>query len=400
MRGRRDRALRPCARSPVVRVRGSGCHGDRILGRKEGRGTPSRVTRVGARVSEGQLGGARWLSVAGEREDAFRALGSAAADEIDGVLAEMPELPDLQRRTATPAGARTLEAVMSATLEHYPTQVAEVRALAAGAGVDPELAVFANLRGDLGSDDGTGCSDLGWHRRRSYVAHNEDGASAHRDRFMFLSLAVEGEPPVFVAWYPGFVPSNSFVITGHGLVWGIDHLTVHQPHPAPGRHFVARSMQDCDSLDAAVAYLTEHPSAGGFAYTMGEFGTGRAVTVEVAAGRHAVTYADPDDRPLLWHTNHVRYVSDTGVGTSENSEARGCVLDGLEPPADEPDAEWFLDVLAGAPVPRGVHRPYEPDRGGMTLATAVADLTAKEVAVRPAGGRVETWPFEALLAGP
>ncbi|MGH3098402.1 MAG: C45 family autoproteolytic acyltransferase/hydrolase [Streptosporangiales bacterium] len=353
-----------------------------------------------ARVTEGRLGGARWLSVAGGREEAFRALGAAAADDVGGVLAEMPELPSLQRRTATPAGARVLEAVMSATRERHATQLAEVRALAAGAGADPGLAVLANLRGDLGSEDGTGCSDLGWHRRRSYVAHNEDGASAHRDRFMFLSLAVDGEPPVFVAWYPGFVPANSFVITGHGLVWGIDHLTVHRPHPGPGRHFVARSLQGCESLDAAVAYLGEHPSAGGFAYTIGEFGAGRVATVEVAAGRHAVTYADPDDRPLLWHTNHVKYVGDAGIGTSENSEARGCVLDGLQPPADEPDAAWFLDLLAGAPVPRGVHRPYAPDHGGMTLATAVADLTAKEVSVRPAAGRTEVLPFEALLAGP
>ncbi|MGH3095180.1 MAG: C45 family autoproteolytic acyltransferase/hydrolase [Streptosporangiales bacterium] len=353
-----------------------------------------------ARVTEGRLGRTRWLGVAGERDEAFRALGATAAAEINGVLAKMPELADLQRRTATPPGSDVLEGVMAATREGHATQLAEVRALAAGAGADPELAVLANLRGDLGSEDGTGCSDLGWRRQRSYVAHNEDGASALRDRFMFLSLAVDGEPPVFVAWYPGFVPANSFVVTGHGLVWGIDHLTVHQPRPAPGRHFVARALQGCASLDAAVTFLAEHPSAGGFAYTIGEFGTGRVATVESAAGRHAVTHADPDDRPLLWHTNHVKYVEDAGTGTSENSEARGCVLDDLLPPADEPDAAWFLEVLAGARVPHGVHRPYDPDQGGMTLATAVADLTAKKVAVQPAAGSVQTLPFEALLAGP
>lgn len=353
-----------------------------------------------ARVTEGQLGGARWLGVAGERDEAFRALGAAAAAEINGVLAEIPELTDLQRRTATPAGSDAFEAVMTATREGHSTQLAEVRALAAGAGADPELAVLANLRGDLGTGDGTGCSDLGWRRRRSYVAHNEDGANALRDRFMFLSLAVDGEPPIFVAWYPGFVPANSFVVTGHGLVWGIDHLTVHRPRPTPGRHFVARALQGCTSIDAAAAYLADHPSAGGFAYTIGEFGTGRVATVESAAGRHAVAYADPDDQPLLWHTNHVKYVDAAGVGTSENSEARGRVLDGLKPPADEPDAAWFLEVLSGAPVPHGVHRPYDPDQGGMTLATMVADLTAREVSVLPAAGSVRTLPFEALLTGP
>ncbi|MGW0710723.1 hypothetical protein ACWD4G_33010 [Streptomyces sp. NPDC002643] len=53
----------------------------------------------------------------------------------------------------------------------------------------------ANLRGDLGTDDGTGCTDLGWRRSRSYVAHNKDGAPALEGRLMLLTLLIDATPP-------------------------------------------------------------------------------------------------------------------------------------------------------------------------------------------------------------
>jgi hypothetical protein len=64
--------------------------------------------------------------------------------------------------------------------------------------------------------------------------------------------------------YPGFLPGNTFTVSG--MAWGIDHLPVPDPLPLPGRGFIARGVQGCRPLDRAVGYLDGHRSAGGFAY--------------------------------------------------------------------------------------------------------------------------------------
>lgn len=305
-------------------------------------------------ISEHTVGGLRWVVVAGPRLDAFRALGDAARDEIRDVLEGMPERAALRRYVASPGGRAAFDRVIAATSASHPAEYAELQALAAGAGVGFDTMLLANVRGDLGGDDGTGCSDLGWRRTRSVIAHNEDGAPALRGRFMMVTLAVDGEAPVTTQWYAGFLPSNTFTVTGHGLAWGINHVQVSAPAVAAGRHFVARGLQQARSLDDAIDYLTTHPSAGGYSYNLGEVATGRVVTVESAAGRTAVVEADPAARPFVWHTNHLRYLDDEpsgpsasgdatvvdqatrSLGLADESSARGCLLDALDLSAGEP----------------------------------------------------------------
>ena len=108
-----------------------------------------------------------------------------------------------------------------------------------------------------------------------------------------------GTTAITAFWYPGFLPSNAFTVTGHGLVWSIDHLPVVSPGDGAARHFVARGLQrSATTLDEAVDYLRTHPSADGFAYTVGDR-TGRIVSMEAAAGRHALVEAGPRSGPLL-----------------------------------------------------------------------------------------------------
>src|SRR6266566_1712880 len=146
-------------------------------------------------------------------------------------------------------------------------------------------------------------------------------------------------------WYPGFVPANAFALTGDGLVWTVDHLPVASPGPGAGRHFVGRGLQrTARTVDDAVGYLQSRPSAGGFAYTIGDR-AGRVVSVEAAAGQHAVTEAGPGRAALLWHTNHGRYLSGAEPETDGTSAARGETLDTLAFPAEDPGPSWFLDIL-------------------------------------------------------
>jgi hypothetical protein len=331
-------------------------------------------------LDEHRLGGLRWSVVNGPDREAFRALGEHVRAELAALAEAWPVLPRLRDHVSGPPGRDRLAAVRRATAESFGAEWAELAAFAEGAAVPAEDLALLNVRGDLGLvEGGIGCSDLAWRRDRSVIAHNEDGVPEDVGRCALLTLTGNGRPPVTAFWYPGFLPANAFAVTGDGLVWTIDHLPVASPHPrGAGRHFVGRGLQrSARSVEAAVGYLRAHPSAGGFAYTIGDR-AGRVVSVEAAAGRHAFVEAGPS--PLLWHTNHGRYVPGAEPSAEGTSVARGETLDALDLPAKDPDPSWFLRVLT-SPPPDGVRADPVPGRRATTLCTLVADLTAGEAVI-------------------
>lgn len=369
-------------------------------------------------VREQQLAGLRWLVVSGPRQAAFQALGETTRADIRAVQEAMPERDGLRRWAATEEGGARLDRLLRATRERHPHQLAELEALAEGSGADFDDLLLANLRGDLGTGDGTGCTDLIWRGDRSFVAHNEDGAPALDGRLMLLTLAIDGLEPVTVQWYPGFLPANTFTATGHGLLWGINHVQVVDPADGgAGRHFVARAMQQAPTLDAALTHLRTHPSAGGFSYAFGERATGRVAVAESAAGRNAVVEATRAE-PLHWHTNHLRHLPDPpdrapdgpasagasssstdSLGGYEESVARGRALEKLHPEGPEPSSAWFLNALTCAPLPYGVHRTAADGDPLMTLCTVAADLTGDRIAVRGPRGKTAELPRSDFVQG-
>lgn len=379
-----------------------------------------------ARVEERELAGLRWLVLTGARADVFHTLGQAARDDIHAVSAALPEREALRRWATTSRGQRRLERLLRATRATHAQQLGELRQLADGADADFQDLLLANLRGDLGTDDGTGCTDIGWRRETSYIAHNEDGAPALHGRLTLLTLRIEGDTPVTVAWYPGFLPANTVTATGNGLLWGINHVQVARPADAPGRHFVARALQQSATLDDAVHHLDTHPTAGGFSYTLGERGSGRVLVAESATGRTTLVEAAPE-HPLRWHTNHLRHLPDPpdvpggepanapvpesagadgsratrALGQYDESLARGRVLDdlALPSPGHEPTDAWFLTALTSAPLPHGVHRTATHDDALMTLCTVVANLTEDRVTVRGTAGDTATLPLSDFAQG-
>jgi hypothetical protein len=256
-----------------------------------------------------------------------------------------------------------------------------------------------NFRGDLGIvGEAGGCSDLAWRRRESFIAHNEDDSEFFDGRSAMLTLALEGRPAVTAFWKPGFLPSTTFTVTGTGLVWAIDNLPAASPGALPGRHFVARGLQRCAGpLDRAVEYLRAQPSAGGFAYIIGDR-SGRIVTVEALAGQHASREVGPGG-PLAWHTNHGRYLAGADADPRGTSLARGEVLQALEVPAGEPDAAWFARILAGAAPPEGVRADSSSGGSSVTLCTIVANLTTGEAVLLGRGTEAATIPLAGLARG-
>jgi hypothetical protein len=349
-------------------------------------------------LHEHRLGSLRWLVLTGPDREAFGALGEHMRAELTALAGAWPVLPRLRRHVSGPPGRDRLAAVRRATQEAFLAEWAELAAFAAGAGVQFDDLALLNLRGDLGLvDGGIGCSDLGWRRERSVVAHNEDGALEDVGRCALLTMTGIGRPPVTAFWYPGFVPANAFALTGDGLVWTVDHLPVAAPGPGAGRHFVGRGLQrTARTVDDAVGYLRSRPSAGGFSYTIGDR-AGRVVSVEAAAGHYAVTEAGPGRGPLLWHTNHGRYLSGAEPEADGTSAARGPRPDAgrprrpgrgpesvLVPRRPHPSAAGWRPLRPRAGRPRAdhaVHARRRPDRGGGR------DRTARRAACRDPAGR-------------
>jgi len=347
-------------------------------------------------LDEHRLGGLRWIVLRGPGREAFRALGEHTRTDLAALAQEWPLLPRLRAHTARRPGSDRLAAVRQASAERFPEVWAELSAFADGAAMPLDDAALLNVRGDLGAvPGGIGCSDLAWRRERSVIGHNEDGVPANVGTCALLTLILDGLPPVTAFWYPGFLPSNAFTVTGDGLVWTIDHLPVAAPGGGAARHVVGRGLQrSARTLAGAADYLRTHPSAGGFAYTIGDR-AGRIVGVEAAAGRYAVTKAGP----LLWHTNHGRYLPGAEPSAGGTSAARGQTLAALGVPAGEPGVDWFLHVLAGEPFPDGVRCDPGTGRGAVTLCTFVADLTAGEAVIAVRDDHPVAIPLRDLAEG-
>ncbi|SMY00813.1 Acyl-coenzyme A:6-aminopenicillanic acid acyl-transferase [Brevibacterium linens] len=313
----------------------------------------------------------------------------------------MPERSSLIAWRSTPDGRRLFDALAEATAKTHEVEMRELESLARGADLDFEDLLLANLRGDIGTGDGTGCSDLAWCGEQAIIAHDEDAAPALEKHMMFLTLVLDGDVPVTSLWYPGFVPANAFSVNGHGVGWGINHIQVVDPPVAAGRHFVARGAQQATTAEQVETYLRAHATAGGFAYTIGD-SEGNVIVTEAAAGQ--VESRRPNQHaPFAWHTNHLRFLpssidgSSDSVGTAptrqlggyEESRARGAVLAHTNIPNQDPEVDWFVSALTAQPLPNGVHRTAADNDPLMTLCSVVLDLNRAELTARGSAGRQE-----------
>lgn len=377
-------------------------------------------------LAEQRLGDVRWIVLRGPAQEAFGSLGEHMRTEISEVVTGWEPLDKLRSHVTEPAGGGRLAAVRQASEADFPDVWAELAALAGGANVPLADLALLNFRGDIGDTRtagggeaaaggggaaakataadgghgaGGGCSDLAWRRERSFVAHNEDDSGFYEGRSALLTLLLDDLQPVTAFWKAGFLPSSAFTVTGTGMVWSLDSLTAEPPGQGAGRHVVARKLQQVAVMAGqAVEYLRQHPSAGGFSYTIGD-STGRVVVVESSAGQHGWREAGGQE-PLLWHTNHGRYVTGADAGGPHDSSlTRGEVLGALEVPSGEPDADWFAQVLAGAPEPGGVR--VDPSEGNdtATLCTFVVNLTDGEATVLQRGSAPATIPLADLAHG-
>lgn len=334
------------------------------------------------------VSGLRWTVFSGDRETVFLELGahfSAAILDIRSRAGQ--QWQSLLAKTASGLFRERLHAIIESTRRLCPVESFEMDTMARGAGIS-ELDLWTyNLRGDLGRD-GTGCSDIGLATGSSLViGHNEDGSGQLAPDICLITLRIEGDPDCTVIWYPGFLPANSFVSTGAGLVWGLDHVPVAVPElKGAGRHFVARHGQRQHTGSAARKVVSSIPCAGGFSFNIGDRDDASVTMIENAAG-------SIDDSVIgktghsQWHTNHLRFLDATGVGLAidpddqwlSESRTRGAVLGSRV--GTELDAATAFEVLRSEGVLNTEPELY-------TLATTVANLANDRIRVQ---GRTGPW---------
>jgi Acyl-coenzyme A:6-aminopenicillanic acid acyl-transferase len=162
---------------------------------------------------------------------------------------------------------------------------------------------------------------------------------------------------------------------------------------------VGRGLQrSARTIDESADYLRARPSAGGFAYTIGDR-SGRIVNMEAMAGRHALVEIGSGSGPLHWHTNHGRYLTGSEPSPAGTSVVRGQLLGALDIPAADPDVAWFLRILADAPLPAGVRADPAPGYSATTLCTFIADLTAGEAVIAARDHQPVAIPLADLAEG-
>jgi hypothetical protein len=348
-------------------------------------------------LREDCIGSLPWVIVRGSAQEVFEALGSWARSSIADSLEAFLDTGSLESFAASRTGREKVARITDATRRHCEREWYELEALARGANVPLSRLLLFNLRGDLDPTTPLGCSDLAWLEESAIMAHNEDGLPLFDQRSALISLHIDGEPPLFAFWYPGLTPSNAFVVNGAGLVWSMDHLGVRDPPAGAGRHFVSRKAQRAATFTAALATFGSTPSAGGFAYTVGEVGTNNIACFEVAAGRRS-RIADVRDEPRrLWHANNMRYLEGIPEKPDIESLARSGRLEDWCNQTARLGASSALDVLAGPTDWPALYRSATSPDPLMTLCSILCNVTTGDLTIAPRGGEPVTMPISSLM---
>jgi hypothetical protein len=201
---------------------------------------------------------------------------------------------------------RHLHAMAAAARRAFPRYVRELEGIADGAGVDVERLFLWNCRGDLRLPEdeaavAEGCTTVllpsdAAADRPAVIGHNEDGA-APLDGHCFLASVSPDDGLDYMSFcYPGMLPGHAFAVNAAGLVHTVNNIRPHDLVVGVPRHFVARAVLDCRTLDAALEVLRRDDRASGFHHGLAQVGDRRVLSVEApASGCHVRSVGRPGD---------------------------------------------------------------------------------------------------------
>ena len=202
-------------------------------------------------------------------------------------------------------GQRRYANLLALHRERFPDYVHELEGMSAGAQQPLDMLMLINLRGEYGQyvmgGDDFGCSTCSVATGNLIAfGHNEDGAAIYQQAMYLLELSIPGKPRFTAFCYPGFLPGNAFGFNVAGICHAINNVRPHTIDNGIGRHFLARSLFEAESIDDAIARVTIDDRASGFNYTIGSIRERRLVDVEVSPSDYTVI----EIRDPYFHTNH------------------------------------------------------------------------------------------------
>ena len=301
----------------------------------------------------------------------------------------------------TPEGRRKYEEFLGQHLSHFPEYISELEGISEGAGVQFEELLIANLwdiyEGFAPAPERSGCSTCCLVTPASIVfGHNEDNLPIYHNQMYLVRTEITGKPAFTTLCYPGFLPGRSFGFNSEGICFSSDAVQPKNIVTGLGRHFIARSMFEANSIEQAVRLATVSGRGSGFHYTICSLRERRIVSLEVSPDSHHVL----EIRGRYFHANHYLRLVDVEQSVTSSSKARQHRGEQLLSEGAVRDETDVLKVLRD----REVHdfpilRDGRSPDNSMTLVTGFFNITSKELAIYP-GAEKGGGEFEPLIRIP
>ncbi|KAK7508184.1 hypothetical protein BaRGS_00000423 [Batillaria attramentaria] len=236
-----------------------------------------------------------------------------------------------------------------------------------------------------------GCSEIFINRPDlKLVVHNEDCDPMIKPYGYLLHADIEDGDvhEQFTSFcYPGFLPGCAYSFNAHGLTITLNGLYPDRiMRDCPSRIFLNRALLSARDLDDVVRIARNEPYGAAYGFCANiSTADGDMAAVEVGPNKpradvhvHRVEEERDPDKPChYYHFNSYKHLKVPEIEGLMSSTLRGKRSDELPPPRDLRDA---LVVMGDTKDPLGpIFRTPRPTDLGLTVATAVFDVMAREV---------------------
>lgn len=313
------------------------------------------------------------FKVSGSHFDIGFSIGKKFSSEIHHVL----ETYDSLRNLFIPfhhsdIGQDIFDTLIALHNLHYPDYMKEIEGLANGSGCSFEELFILNMRSEYQGLADQGCSTCSLSSdSAAIIAHNEDGLPIFKDKIFVVEVEPIDKPAFTALSYPGFLYSTALGFNRCGICYTTNDIKPQNIKAGIGRHFIARSLFEANSIEEAVIRLTPPNRASGFNYTIGSIKEKRIINLEVAPERYAVR----EIHGAFFHANQYTELKNAPQIVPNSSKHRTQLAAAALQRKQLKNPDALLEILTDVSDPvYPMYRTAAAPDNLMTLSTAVFDL--------------------------